>query len=88
MLSIRFAAAGLGFDRHLSCCTAKETTATYETAAIVAATLPECRKIPLPGNDHNFPVQIRSKGKLASYFSQILDLDNEPDPVRLRALLA
>ena len=56
-------------------------------AEMLARIMPESRRISLPGNDHNFPHQIRSRGKLDSFFSEIFDLTREPDEARLRALL-
>lgn len=56
-------------------------------AAMLADIMPEVHRIVLPGNDHNFPEQIRSKGKLGSFFAQLFDLGKEPDEARLGALL-
>jgi hypothetical protein len=58
-----------------------------EHAEMLARIMPESRRIVLPGNDHNFPYQIRSKGRLDSYSAQIFDLTREPDEAKLRALL-
>ncbi len=58
-----------------------------EGAAMFAAISPASGRIAFPGRKHNFPYHIKLNGKLASYFSQLLDLEREPDPAQLRALL-
>ena len=65
----------------------EDNTEDVEAAAMLAAISPSIGRIEFPGEKHNFSHQIRMKGRLASYFSQIFDLNHEPDPVRLRALL-
>lgn len=57
-------------------------------AAVLRAIAPSCRIIPVPGDNHNFPHQIRQNGKLGLFFSEIFDLKREPSQEKLAVLLA
>jgi hypothetical protein len=57
-----------------------------QAATALAAIMPESRLGGIPGESHNFPIKIFSKGNLEEYFGQIFGLDREPDLKRLATL--
>ena len=58
-----------------------------ESAERLAAICPECRLIPMPYGDHNFPYGIQKARRLDEYHREIFDVTRKPDPAMLRGLL-
>lgn len=58
-----------------------------ENAERLAATCPDCRLIPMPHQDHNFPHAIQKCRRLDEYHREIFDLRCRPDPTVLRRSL-
>lgn len=58
-----------------------------EHAAILRARAPQSHLIAFPGEDHNFPYQIRVKGKLNVFLGEMLDVGKQPDEQKLIALM-
>ena len=58
-----------------------------ESAGRLAAISPDCRLIPMPCDDHNFPHGIHKARRLDEYHRQIFDLNRKPHPAALRGLM-
>jgi len=58
-----------------------------EHAAILRALAPQSHLIAFPGDDHNFPYQMRGKGKLDVFLNEMLDVAKQPDDQKLIALM-
>lgn len=58
-----------------------------DSANRLAAMYPDCRLIPLPTDEHNFPFVIKKTRKLEEYHRELFDLDRKPDPARMKLLL-
>ena len=57
-------------------------------AAMLAAIMPGCVRVPMPYDKHNVAHAIARRNRLPAFFAELFDPDAEPDPARLRALLA
>ena len=58
-----------------------------ENSERLATVCPDCRLIPMPYDDHNFPYGIQKARRLDEYHREIFHLSRKPDPAVLRNLL-
>lgn len=58
-----------------------------QNAERLAAMRPDCRLIPMPHREHNFPYAVQKCRRLDEYQREIFDLRRRPDPAVLRRSL-